>query len=129
MVFGKKKRGGNSLEENLAQWREIREGKGRVDEQQEGQEEDSQCFVVTAVYGTPLAREVNTMRLFRDDFLLEFSLGRLFVNTYYRIGPPLARYISGHFYLRRLLRTFILGPVVKAVKTTHNLWSSPHTKY
>ena len=128
MVFGKKKRESNSLEENLAQWREIREGKIRVEEQEEGQEEDNQCFVVTAVYGTPLACEVDTMRLFRDDFLLSFNLGRLLVKAYYKIGPPLARYISGRFYLRRVLRTFILGPVVKAVKITHNLWTSRHTK-
>ena len=66
MVFGKKKRESNSLEENLAQWREIREGKIRVDEQEEGQDEDNQCFVVTAVYGTPLACEVDTERQEHD---------------------------------------------------------------
>ncbi|MFO8143875.1 MAG: CFI-box-CTERM domain-containing protein [Dehalococcoidales bacterium] len=129
MFFGKKKRGSDSLEENLAQWREIREGKSKVDEQDEAQEEDSQCFIVTAVYGSPLAREVDTMKLFRDDFLLSFNLGRLFVKTYYTIGPSLARYISGRVYLRSFLRKFILSLVVKAVKITHNLWSSQYVKY
>lgn len=129
MFFGKKKRESDSLEENLAQWREIREGKRKVEEQDESQEEDSQCFIVTAVYGTPLACEVDTMRLFRDDFLLSFSLGRLLVKAYYKIGPSLARYISRRFYLRSFLRTLILGPAVKAVKTTSNLWNSRHIEY
>ena len=34
------------------------------------------CFIATASYGTPMAREVKALSLFRDEYLMENSLGR-----------------------------------------------------
>ena len=123
MVFGRKKKKGDTLKDNLAEWREIKEGKRAPVEADEGEADDSQCFVVTAVYGTPLAKEVDTMRLFRDDFLLRFHAGRLFVKAYYKLSPPLACFIAKRTQLRGFLRAFILAPVVSAVGMTRNRWS------
>jgi hypothetical protein len=123
MIFGRKKKKGNTLQDNLAEWREIKEGKRSPVESEEEQADDSQCFIVTAVYGTPLAQEVDTMRFFRDNFLLHFQAGRFFVETYYRLSPPIARFISGRRYLRKLLRTLVLTPVVSIVKMTRSRWS------
>jgi hypothetical protein len=123
MVFGRKKKKNNTLQDNLAEWRDIKEGKRSPVESDEEQVDDSQCFVVTAVYGTPLAQEVDMMRVFRDDFLLKFHAGRLFVRTYYRLSPPVARFVSGRLYLRKLLRMFVLSPVVNVVKMTRSHWS------
>ncbi|MDD4986031.1 MAG: hypothetical protein PHQ43_09620 [Dehalococcoidales bacterium] len=123
MIFGRKRKGSGTLKDNLAEWREIREGKRTTADPDEGQEKDSQCFVVTAVYGTPLAQEVNTMRTFRDEFLLRYQSGRLFVSTYYRVSPPAARFISSRRHLRSFLRTVLLAPVVSMVKMTRSRWS------
>ena len=123
MIFGRKRKGSSTPEDRLAEWREIREGKRTVVDPDEGQEKESQCFVVTAVYGTPLAQEVNTMRVFRDEFLLRYKAGRLFVNIYYRVSPPVAQFISNRRPLRSLLRTVLLAPTVSMVKMTRNRWS------
>lgn len=69
------------------------------------------CFIATASYGTPMAGEVETLSQFRDKYLMENSLGRTFVRSYYRFSPYLAEYISH----RPLLKTFIrigLKPLV-----------------
>jgi ankyrin repeat protein len=40
------------------------------------------CFIATAVYGSPMAKEVNLLRCFRDKILLKTFLGRLFISIY-----------------------------------------------
>ena len=123
MIFGRKRKGSGTLEDNLAEWREIREGKRAVVDPDEGQEKEGQCFVVTAVYGSPLAQEVNTMRTFRDEFLLRYQAGRLFVSTYYRVSPAAAQFISNRRPLKSFLRTMLLAPTVSMVKMTRSRWS------
>ena len=42
MIFGRKRKGSGTLEGNLAEWREIREGKRAVFDPDEGQEKERQ---------------------------------------------------------------------------------------
>lgn len=60
----------------------------------------SGCFVATACYGTPMAKEVRVLSSFRDEYLLNNSLGRFFVKTYYTISPVIADFISKRPYLK-----------------------------
>jgi len=69
------------------------------------------CFIATAAYGTPLAREVNTLRDLRDRRLNKNGFGQRLVATYYKISPPLAKAISSSQLRRKIVRVF-LNPLV-----------------
>ena len=69
------------------------------------------CFIATAAYGSPLAKEVQILRRFRDRYLLTSAPGRLVVATYYRISPPLARWLAQHDSVRGAVRGS-LHPIV-----------------
>jgi len=71
----------------------------------------SLCFVATAAYGSGMAPEVNTLRFFRDRFLMRNPAGRAFVSVYYRLSPPLAAAIARSPVLRGAAR-FALAPAV-----------------
>jgi hypothetical protein len=69
------------------------------------------CFIATAAYGTPMAREIDTLRHFRDRHLMTNALGRVFAATYYSMSPPIANVISGSTFLRARTRAFV-APLV-----------------
>jgi M6 family metalloprotease-like protein len=71
------------------------------------------CFIATAAYGSPMAREVCTLRGFRDRYLLGNLPGRAFVRFYYAASPPAAAVIAGNGVLRASARA-VLAPVALA---------------
>jgi len=52
------------------------------------------CFIATAAFGSPLAKQVEILRQFRDRYLLTNTLGKKFVTWYYRNGPIAANWIK-----------------------------------
>jgi len=70
------------------------------------------CFIATAVYGTPMAEEVEVLSRFRDQYLLTNELGRRFVSLYYRHSPAMAEYISDREWAKRVVRIALL-PLVR----------------
>ena len=75
----------------------------------------SHCFIATAAFGSPLAKEVEILRKFRDKYLLKSSLGRKFVQDYYRYSPPAAKIISKNLFLKDMVRIALL-PIIKSAK-------------
>lgn len=65
------------------------------------------CFIATAIYGTPIAKEISILREFRDRFLLTNDWGSKLVDLYYRHSPTLARFISQSEKLRLTSRILI----------------------
>lgn len=68
---------------------------------------NSPCFIATAVYGDPLAPEVNALRRFRDIRLRPYALGRMAIIFYYRLSPPIAYWLSNHRYIADIVRKFL----------------------
>jgi len=80
------------------------------------------CFIATAAYGSETAEELDTLRAFRDKKLMNSELGRWFVDTYYRVSPPLAHFIAEHEELRITVREAMLNPIVNLLKSTESYW-------
>ncbi len=80
-----------------------------------GPDNGAHCFIATAAYGSPHAREVAVLRAFRDGHLLGNAPGRAFVRAYYALSPPLARAVARHPALAAATRG-ALSVVVAAVE-------------
>lgn len=78
----------------------------------------SRCYIATAAYGTPYACEVEILREFRDTRLVTNAPGRLLVNTYYALSPPLAALIARSPALRSVTRLFLRPAIAVAAHYT-----------
>jgi len=68
---------------------------------------DSSCFVATAAFGTPWAREIDILRKWRDEVLAKRVDGRLFIKFYYKVGPYAAKVVNKSKILKRCVRSII----------------------
>ena len=73
------------------------------------------CFIATAAYGSPLDPRLDTLRDFRDRFMVPNRPGRALVRFYYRHSPPLADFISNRDWLRAIVRG-VLTPMVFTIE-------------
>jgi hypothetical protein len=69
------------------------------------------CFIATAAYGTPMAEQIQTLREFRDEYLLTNTIGQAFVGLYYKISPPIAEFITEHPTLKPVVRAGLVPAV------------------
>jgi len=76
---------------------------------------DPRCFIATAAFGSPLAREVQTLREFRDRWLLTNAVGRRFTAWYYRWSPSASQFIAKRPTVRFATR-LCLYPLVYAIR-------------
>jgi hypothetical protein len=63
---------------------------------------------------------VQTLRDFRDRYLLGHGAGRRLVGIYYRISPPLAGIISKNDTLRMIVRWCLMPCIGAAYLTIHH---------
>ena len=74
-------------------------------------EDEHNCFIATAAYGSSLEPQVKLLRKFRNHFLLTNSPGRYLISLYYKLSPPAAAFISRHEWLKSSVRAG-LYPVI-----------------
>lgn len=69
------------------------------------------CFIATAAFGSDSAPEVVRLRQFRDQVLSRSAGGRLFIEAYYYVSPPLAGWLTRHpqaaGYVRSMLASLV----------------------
>jgi uncharacterized repeat protein (TIGR01451 family)/CSLREA domain-containing protein len=80
----------------------------------------SGCFIATAVFGSPLAPQVQHLRAFRDRYLMPYPLGRWFTDLYYRFSPPVADTLRRHERLRALVRVALV-PLIAFAELANDL--------
>jgi uncharacterized repeat protein (TIGR02543 family) len=69
------------------------------------------CFIATAAYGTPMAKEIEILREFRDKYLMTNPVGKGLVEFYYRVSPPIAEFITEHPTLKPIVRAGLVPAV------------------
>lgn len=77
-------------------------------------EEKPKCFIATSVYGEN-AYETLLLRKFRDKKLKNSLIGTIFIDVYYTISPPIAKFISKNKALKKTTR-LILKPIIAFVR-------------
>ena len=79
------------------------------------------CFIATAAYGSYLDSHVETLRDFRDSYMLTNPVGSSLISIYYKLSPPIAHFIDDHPALKPVVRVGLLpavGMSTVAVNTT-----------
>jgi len=69
------------------------------------------CFIATAAYGSYLDSHVETLRDFRDGYLMTNPVGSALVTAYYKLSPPVAEFIDAHPALKPIVRVGLLPAV------------------
>jgi len=65
------------------------------------------CFIATAAYGTPMADQLETLRTFRDRYLLTNVAGTALMRAYYKYSPAVAHVVATNAVLRALTRAML----------------------
>jgi len=73
------------------------------------------CFIATAAYGTPFAKDINVLRKWRDMSLMTNPFGKFFVSLYYKTSPPIAFLVSKSEELKKIVRC-MLKPFIKYLR-------------
>ena len=69
------------------------------------------CYIATAAYGTPMAKEIEILREFRDKYLMTNPVGKGLVEFYYKVSPPIAEFITEHPSLKPIARAGLVPAV------------------
>lgn len=69
------------------------------------------CFIATAAFGSPVEKNVELLKEFRDQILLPTFLGQKFVQAYYKYSPPVADFIRQHEAVKLAVRV-LLYPLI-----------------
>jgi len=87
-------------------------------------EESAGCFIATAAYGTDTAGQLDVLRAFRDQVLLESTIGSQLVALYYDVSPPIADFIAENDLLRATVRELLIDPIVSLAALTQGIWGN-----
>jgi uncharacterized repeat protein (TIGR02543 family) len=85
----------------------------------DGDGEKKGCFIATAAYGSPLHRNLDILRDFREKYLMPSRVGRALVDIYYKYSPFMASIIAKHRTLKIAVRISLLPFVAFSYSMVH----------
>jgi len=94
-IYNKNK---NALSDLLTQLTEVDTGSKTSDN-------SGNCYIATMAYGDYYHPQVLELRKFRDEVLLKYEIGKLFVKVYYYISPKLVEILKNKNQINALIRT------------------------
>ncbi len=65
------------------------------------------CYIATAVYGSYEAPEVLILRRFRDNVLMKYKVGRIFIEVYYTYSPKAARRLKESIRINHFVKMIL----------------------
>lgn len=71
------------------------------------------CFVASVAYDDPNHPDVMFLRFYRDNYLNKTQFGKLFISTYWKVGPCLALIVSRSIVLKTVSRKLISKLVLR----------------
>ncbi len=83
-----------------------------IPEPSESSQDDTDCFIATAVYGNPNAPNIEILRTYRDKVLKNNLLGAFFVKTYENFGPVFAFFIRENEERKKWVKENMVEPAV-----------------
>ena len=88
-------------------------------------EEEPQCFVATACYGSALDQHVVFLRQFRDTEVMRTRIGKNFMRffnaLYYSFSPSLASFLARHRIPKLVTRHVIVAPTIHLLRLSRYL--------
>ena len=110
---------------NLNKHRERHGHEGGNDLQKErGGATGGDCFIATAAYGSELEDEVQELRSFRDDVLLQTRAGAEFFEhyfpKYYNLSPAIVTLMHTDPEMKDLVRWSLVAPIVQFLRLAKN---------
>lgn len=85
----------------------------------EAKQVDLRCFIATAAYGSPLHKNLRGLRWLRDGLMALHPAGEWLVDSYYKISPPVAEWVSQNPMAATILRSLLWLPAAMAAATMH----------
>jgi hypothetical protein len=73
------------------------------------------CYIATVCYQSETAPEVIQLKKFRDDTLINFWFGRLFISTYYLFSPKISEYLKNKPKINTIIRKTVLDKIVNKI--------------
>lgn len=89
------------------------EGIGNISQLKHNKTKFEGCFVATICYGDYNAPEVLLLREFRDNVLLNYVIGKIFVRLYYLFSPGLSVFINKSMILKSITKKYFLNVIIK----------------
>lgn len=73
------------------------------------------CYIATMAYGSYEHTQVIELRKFRDSVLIEYALGRRFINFYYKHSPRLVEILKDKLYINSVIKS-MLNLLIRIIK-------------
>ena len=95
--------------QKIREYHKLKESEPIVEAADEG------CYIATMVYGNYNHIQVLELRYFRDNVLMNYSLGKLFISLYYKYSPSLVIALEGNDIINKYIR-IVLNLFIKLIR-------------